>query len=182
MCGLEIETMLASRSIYKGKILNLRVDRAALPGGGEAIREVVEFHGGVAILALDDAGCVMLIRQYRYAVGETLWELPAGMLEPGELPEACAERELAEETGYRAERIEPLSRFYSTPGATNEVLHVYLATGLTPGGPRPEADERIQVIPTAWEVALAMVERGEIRDGKTIIGLLTLQSRRTANL
>ena len=169
--------MLASRRVYDGKILNLRVDRAALPGGGEAIREVVEFHGGVAILALDDAGRVLLIRQYRYAVGETIGELPAGMLEPGELPKVCAERELEEETGYRAARIEPLCRFYSTPGATNEVLHVYLATGLTPGGPRLEADERIEVIPTPWEDALAMVERGEICDGKTIIGLLTLQSR-----
>jgi ADP-ribose pyrophosphatase len=118
---------------------------------------------------------VLLIRQYRYAVGEMIWELPAGMLEPGELPEVCAERELEEETGYRAARIEPLCHFYSTPGATNEVLHVYLATGLTPGGAHPEADERIQVIPTAWEDALAMVASGEIRDGKTIIGLLTLQ-------
>jgi ADP-ribose pyrophosphatase len=169
--------MLSSRRVYDGRILSLRVDRAALPGGGEAIREVVEFHGGVAVLALDDAGGVLLIRQYRYAVGEMIWELPAGMLEPGELPEACAERELEEETGYRAARIEPLCHFYSTPGATNEVLHVYLATGLTPGGAHPEADERIQVIPTAWEDALAMVASGEIRDGKTIIGLLTLQSR-----
>ncbi len=177
MFEVEAETMLASRRIYDGKILGLRVDRAALPGGGEAVREVVEFHGGVAILALDDAARVLLIRQYRYAVGETLWELPAGMLEPGELPHVCAERELEEETGYRAARIEPLCRFYSTPGATDEVLHIYLATGLTPGHARPEADERIKVIPTAWEAALAMVERGEICDGKTIIGLLTLQSR-----
>jgi len=177
MCSLEAETTLGSRRVYDGKILNLRVDRAALPGGGEAIREVVEFHGGVAILALDDAERVMLIRQYRYAVGESLWELPAGMLEPGELPQVCAERELEEETGYRAARIEPLCHFYSTPGATNEVLYVYLATGLTPGRARPEADERIQVVPVAWNDALAMVERGEIRDGKTIIGLLTLWSR-----
>jgi ADP-ribose pyrophosphatase len=177
MCSLEAETMLDSRRVYDGKILNLRVDRAALPGGGEAIREVVEFRGGVAILALDNAERVMLIRQYRYAVGESLWELPAGMLEPGELPQVCAERELEEETGYRAENVEPLCRFYSTPGATNEVLHIYLATGLTPGRARPEADERIEIVPTAWEAALAMVERGEIRDGKTIIGLLTRWSR-----
>ncbi len=177
---MEIETTLASRRVYAGKVLNLRVDRAALPGGGEAIREVVEFHGGVAILALDDANRVLLVRQYRYAVGEMLWELPAGMLEPGELPEVCAKRELEEETGYHAARIGPLCRFYSTPGATNEVLHIYLATGLTPGSPRPEADERIQVTLTALEDALAMVERGEIRDGKTLIGLLTLQLRQVA--
>jgi ADP-ribose diphosphatase len=174
---LEAETRLSSRRVYEGKVLNLRVDRAALPGGGEAIREVVEFHGGVAILALDNANRVLLIRQYRYAVGETIWELPAGMLEPGEMPQVCAERELEEETGYHAARLELLSRFYSTPGATDEVLHVYLATGLTPGGRRLEADERIEVTLTAWQEALAMVERGEIRDGKTIIGLLTFQSR-----
>ena len=174
---MEIETRLSSRRVYEGKVLNLRVDRAVLPGGGEAIREVVEFRGGVAILALDDANRVLLIRQYRYAVGETIWELPAGMLEPGELPQVCAGRELEEETGYHAARLELLCRFYSTPGATNEVLHIYLATGLTPVGSRLEAGERIEVIPTAWQAALAMVERGEIHDGKTIIGLLTLQSR-----
>ena len=174
---MEAETRLSSRRVYEGKVLNLRVDRAVLPGGGEAIREVVEFRGGVAILALDDANRVLLIRQYRYAVGETIWELPAGMLEPGEMPEVCAERELEEETGFRAAHLEPLCRFYSTPGATNEVLHVYWATGLTPGGSRLEADERIEVTFKAWPDALAMVERGEIRDGKTIIGLLTLQSR-----
>ena len=173
------EIKLDSRHIYSGKILNLRVDRVALPGGGEAIREVVGFFGGVAIVALDEAERVLLIRQYRYAVGSDLLELPAGILEPGERPIECAARELEEETGYHAAHLEPLCRFYSTPGGTDEVLHVFVASGLTPGRPRPEADERIEIIPMAWDEALAMVMRGEICDGKSIIGLLMAQANRT---
>jgi ADP-ribose pyrophosphatase len=139
---------------------------------------VVEFRGGVAIVAVDAAGRVLLVRQYRYAVGRDLLELPAGILERGEQPIECAARELEEETGYRAARIKPLCRFYSTPGGTDEVLHIFLASELTPGRPRPEADERIEVLPTAWDDALALVRRGEICDGKTVIGLLTADSRR----
>jgi len=174
---VKAEVTLESRRVYSGKILNLRVDRVALPGGGEAVREVVEFHGGVGLVALDDAGRVLLIRQYRYAIGGDLLELPAGKLEPAEPPEVCAARELQEETGYLAAHIEPLCHFYSTPGGTDEVLHIFLATGLTPGGQRLESDECIEVIPTAWNDALAMIDRGEICDGKSIIGLLMLQAR-----
>jgi ADP-ribose pyrophosphatase len=174
---LEAERQLTSRRIYSGKILALRVDQVAIPGKGEAIREVVEFHGGGVIAALDEADRVLLIRQYRYAVDRELWELPAGILEPGEPPAICAARELEEETGYRAARVEPLCSFYTTPGGTNEMLHLYLATGLTPGGARLEADERIEVYPTPLSDALAMIARGEIVDGKTIIGLLLLASR-----
>ena len=174
---MKAEVALESRRVYNGKILNLRVDRVALPGGGEAVREVVEFHGGVGLVALDDAGRVLLIRQYRYAIGGDLLELPAGKLEPGEPPEVCAARELQEETGYHAAHIEPLCHFYSTPGGTTEVLHIFLATGLTPGSQRLESDECIEVIPTAWNDALAMIDRGEICDGKSIIGLLMLQAR-----
>lgn len=173
------EITLDSRHIYSGKILNLRVDRVALPGGGEAIREVVGFFGGVAIVALDEAERVLLVRQHRYAVGRDLLELPAGILEPGERPIECAARELEEETGYHAAQLEPLCRFYSTPGGTDEVLHVFMASGLTPGRPRPEADERIEIIPMAWDEALARVMSGEVCDGKTIIGLLMAQAHRT---
>ena len=175
---MEAETALDSRRVYDGKVLNLRVDRVAIPGGGEALREVVEFHGGVALVALDDAGRVLLIRQYRYAVGHELLELPAGKLEPGEPPDLCAARELEEETGYSAARIEPVCRFYSTAGATDEMLHIYLATGLKPGVPRLESDERIELLPTLWEDAMAMALRGEIIDGKTLVGLLMVDARR----
>jgi ADP-ribose pyrophosphatase len=173
---LEAEKQLTSRRVYRGKILDLRVDQVAIPGRGEAIREVVEFHGGGVIAALDDKGRVLLIRQYRYAVDRELWELPAGILEPGEPPAACAARELEEETGYRAARIEPLCSYYTTPGGTNEMLHLFVATGLTPGQARLESDERIEVYPTPLRDARAMIARGEIVDGKTIIGLLLLQA------
>jgi ADP-ribose pyrophosphatase len=174
---LDAEVKLDGRRLYEGKILNLRVDRVAIPGGGEAIREVVEFRGGGVIAALDDDGRVLLIRQYRYAVDRVLWELPAGILEPGEPPQVCAARELEEETGYRADHIEPLCRFYTTAGGTNEMLHLFLATGLTPGHQRLEADERIEVYPTPLEQAVEMIATGEIMDGKTIIGLLRLQAK-----
>jgi ADP-ribose pyrophosphatase len=107
-----------------------------------------------------------------------LLELPAGTLEAGELPAEGAVRELEEETGYRAAHVEPLCRFYPSPGYTSELLYLFLATGLTPGGARPEADERIDVIPKAWDDAMAMVARGEICDAMSIIGLLLVQARR----
>jgi len=178
LSNLEPEATLESRHVYNGKILNLRVDRVMLRGGSQAIREVVEFHGGVAVVALDGAGRVLLVRQYRYAVGRYLLELPAGNLEPGERPEECAARELEEETGYRAARVEPLCSFYSAPGGTDELMHVFWATGLALGRSRPDDDERIEVVPVMWDDALAMVARGEICDAKSVIGLLMAQSRR----
>jgi ADP-ribose pyrophosphatase len=173
-----VETTLESHHVYDGKILSLRVDRVAIAGGGEAVREIVGHPGGVAVVALDDAGQVLLARQYRYAVGSALLELPAGTLQAGELPAEGAVRELEEETGYRAAHVEPLCRFYPSPGYTSELLYLFLATGLTPVGARPEADERIDVIPTAWDDAMAMVARGEICDAMSIIGLLLVQTRR----
>jgi ADP-ribose pyrophosphatase len=174
---LEAEQTLESRCVYDGKILNLRVDRVAIPGKGETIREVVEFHGGAVIVALDNAQRVLLIRQYRYAIDRELWELPAGILEAGELPQVCAVRELEEETGYLASHVKSLCSFYTTPGGTNEMLHIFLATDLAPGRPRPEMDERIEVCRVPFADALGMIASGEIVDGKTIIGLLMLQTR-----
>ncbi len=176
-----LEETLDSRRIYSGKIVKLRVDRVALPNRGEAVREIVDHPGGVAIVAVDDAGRVLLVRQYRYAAGRELVELPAGTLEPGEPPAACAARELEEETGYRATQFELLSSFYPTPGYTTELLHVFWAAGLIPGQPRPEADERIEILAVPWDAALAMVASGEIVDAKTIIGLLTASARRAGS-
>jgi ADP-ribose pyrophosphatase len=173
-----VETRLESRCVYDGKILNLRVDRVAITGGGEAVREIVEHPGGVAVVALDEASQVLLARQYRYAVGSALLELPAGTLEVGELPAEAAVRELEEETGYRAAHVEPLCHFYPSPGYTSELLHLFLATGLESVGARPEADERIEVVPTAWDDAMAMIAHGEICDAMSIIGLLLVQAHR----
>jgi ADP-ribose pyrophosphatase len=119
-----------------------------------------------------DDGRVCLIRNHRATVERTLIEVPAGTLEPNEDPDACAIRELEEETGYRAGKLEKLTTFYMSPGILNERMHVYLATGLEEGPSRREAGEEIENYLVTWEEALAMVERGEIEDGKTIAALL----------
>ncbi len=135
-------------------------------------RETVQHPGSVAIVPLVDAGHVVLIRNFRIAVGRTLWEIPAGTLDHDEPPRATAERELIEETGYRAGRIELLTELAMSPGILNERMHVYVATELTPGPTALEPGEDIATSVLAWPDALAMIERGEIHDAKTVAGLL----------
>lgn len=166
------EEKRTSRYVFKGKILNLRVDTVRLPNGNESTREVVEYAGAVTIVAVDEARRVLLVRQHRYAVGKDLIELPAGKLEAGEDPLACARRELTEETGYRADKWRALSRFYSTPGFTSEKMHLFLATELEPGTPQPDEDEFVEALQVSLNEALRMVDRGDIRDAKSILGLL----------
>ncbi len=161
-----------NREIYSGRIVNLRVERVRLPNGIEVDLELMHHPGAAAVAAVDDAGAVVLVRQYRHAAGGWLWELPAGILDAGEAPEHCAARELREETGVQAQRLERLGSLLTTPGFCDERIHVFLARGLTDGGHAPEADEviaEIRRIPLAD--ALAMVRRGEIVDGKTVAGL-----------
>ena len=119
-----------------------------------------------------DDPTVLLIRQYRYAADGYLYEIPAGRLDPGESPMECAHRELAEETGYRAARVEPLFTMFTTPGFTDEKIHLFLATGLTAGDAHREADEFLELVPTKLSRALSMVEQGEIKDAKTALALL----------
>jgi ADP-ribose pyrophosphatase len=126
----------------------------------------------VAVLAVDDDGRFVLVRQYRYAVADRVWELPAGRLDAGEEPAAAARRELEEEVGRRAGNLEPLATFYTTPGFCDEVLHLFRATDLAPVPPRPEEDERIEVRLVGLEEARGMIRRGEIRDGKTLVAVL----------
>ncbi|WP_027719469.1 NUDIX hydrolase [Desulfovirgula thermocuniculi] len=166
------EKTLHSQVIYRGKILNLRVDRVLLPNGTEGLREVVEHAGAVAVVALTEEGEVVMVRQYRYAVGRHLLEIPAGKLEEGEDPLQCAKRELAEETGYTARRWEPLLSFYSTPGFSSEKMHLFLARGLERGGQAPDEDEFLQVVKVPLAEALGMLWRGEICDAKSAAGLL----------
>lgn len=166
------ERIVDSRPIYQGRIVRFRVDTVALPDGSTAIREIVGTPGAVVIVPLTDDGQVRMVRQYRSAIGEFLLELPAGTLEPNELPEQAAPRELAEETGDRAAHWQRLTRFYTVPGICDEYIHLFLATGLTPGQTNQEADEFIEVVTLPFDEALEMVRRGEIRDAKTIIGLL----------
>jgi ADP-ribose pyrophosphatase len=121
---------------------------------------------------------VLLIRQFRHATDGVIWEIPAGRLDPGESPEQCARRELAEETGMRAERLERLTTIYTTPGFTDERIHLFVANGLKEGAHHREADEFLELRPTPWSVTMDLIERGEIVDGKTLVALLYLRAFR----
>ena len=134
--------------------------------------------GSVAALPVLDDGRIVLVRQYRYAVDALVWELPAGRRDPGETPDEGARRELEEEVGLRAGALEPLLVFWTTPGFCDEVMHLFRATGLTKVPPRPEADERIEAATFTLDEAEAMVRRGEIREGKTLVALLLEATRR----
>ena len=142
------------------------------PDGREIVRDVIEHRGASVILPLLDDGRVILIRNVRRTVGKTLWELPAGTLEPGEAPEVCAAREVEEETGYRPGSLVPLTAFYASPGILDERMHGFLATDLTPSTQSLDADEEIEVFPVPqWQVR-DMLRDGHIEDGKTIALLL----------
>jgi ADP-ribose pyrophosphatase len=168
--GIEVTT--SQEYVYFGRILNLRVDSVRLANGGIARREVVEHRDAVVIAPVDGAGNILLVRQYRKAVEQELYELPAGVMDEGEAPDEAARRELGEETGLAAADLEHLAGFYSAPGFTSEYLHLYKASGLSPLPLPPDDDEDIvsDWIPIAD--ALHMIETGEIRDAKTIVGVL----------
>jgi len=171
------EVRLETTAVYRGRVVDLRVDRVRLPGGRETSREVVEHRGAVVMLAMDDAGRLAFVRQYRHAAGETLLELPAGTLEKGEDPAVAAGRELAEEIGLVPKRLEKLGEFYSAPGFCTERLHLFMATRLTPAKAEPDEDERLEVVwATVGEVA-EWVRQGRIRDAKTLAGLHHLAIR-----
>jgi ADP-ribose pyrophosphatase len=163
---------LATRRIYAGKVLSLDVDEVEEPGGVRATREVVRHLGSVAVLAIQDDGAAVLVRQYRYAVDDALWELPAGRLDPGESPEAAAQRELQEEIGHRAGTLRKIAFFYTTPGFCDESMHVFRATDLAPSLAPGDDDERIEVRAFPLAELEAMIGRGEIREGKTLVALL----------
>jgi ADP-ribose pyrophosphatase len=171
------ERLVTSDLVFAGKLISLRVDRVQLPGGAEATREVVVHPGSVGIVPLLPDGRVVMIRQYRHAVGEVLWELPAGTLMPGEDPEACARRELIEETSYAAEEMTHLFSTYLTPGYCREMMHLYLARGLRQVESQSEPDERIRVVALPLDEAVAMVERGEVKQAPAICGLLAAARR-----
>jgi ADP-ribose diphosphatase len=164
--------------VYSGRVVSLDVDEVDEPGGVLATREVVRHRGSVAALAVHGDGRVVLVRQYRYPVDEAVWELPAGRLDPGETPAEGAARELEEEVGLRADKVDAMATFYTTPGFCDERMHLFRMTGLTSVPPRPEADERIEALTCTLEEARAMVERGEVHEGKTLVALLLEIERR----
>ena len=171
---------IATRRVYTGKVLSLDVDEVVEPGEVRATREVVRHAGSVAVLAIDAQDRVLLVRQYRYAVGESPWELPAGRIDGGETPEQAAARELEEEAGLRARQLERLAFFYTTPGFCDERMYVFRATELAEVPARPEEDERIELRWFAPREADAMVDAGEVREGKTLVALLKERVRRAA--
>jgi len=172
------ERTLESQLLYKGRLVNLRLDTVELPSGRQAKREIVEHRGAVAIVALDAAGQALLVRQYRKATERTLLEIPAGTLDPGEEPGDCAQRELQEETGYRAGKMERIGGFYTSPGFCTEFIHLFLATGLESSPLPADADEAIELLRLPITDAPKLITSGEICDAKTIAGLLTVLALR----
>jgi ADP-ribose pyrophosphatase len=168
---------VSTRRVYSGRIINLDIDTVRFPDGNIGELEMIRHPGASAVIPFltDPAGddpTVLLIRQYRYAAERYLYEVPAGRLDPGEAPEACARRELREETGCTAERVEHLFTMYTTPGFTDEKIHLFMAVGITRGENAREADEFIEMEPMLLSQALSLVEQGEIQDAKTALALL----------
>jgi ADP-ribose pyrophosphatase len=168
---------LESRRIYTGKVLNLDIDRVRVPDGSVGELEMIRHSGASAVVPFltDPTGSdphLLLIKQYRYAANGFLYELPAGRLGPGEDPADCARRELQEETGCSAERVDFLYTMYTTPGFTDERIHLFMATGLTPGATGHESDEFMTVETVPLSRALEMIRDREIQDAKTALGIL----------
>lgn len=176
---LKKEETLNSKEIFQGKVINLRVDTIQLPDGRVSSREIVEHGEAVAIIALDQNNDVLLVRQYRKAAEEFLTEIPAGGMEKNETPLQGAQRELLEETGYRAAKWRYIVSFYTAPGFTSEKIHLFLATGLEAGQSHPDEDEFIELIKLPLEEAYQMVIEGAIQDAKSIIGIQYAASKVT---
>ncbi len=176
--------MLKSDVVYEGALFRVVHDRLIEPGGKENERDVVRHNGSVVILAVDNAKgkkdpWIVIERQYRHAANQFLWELPAGKLEPNEDPLAGAQRELEEETGYRAKKWKPLVEYFASPGFLGESMKVFLAEGLVAGDAHPEEDESIEFRLVKLSEVLKMIEKGAILDGKTLTSVL-LYARQTA--
>ena len=172
-----IERVTATRRIYEGRIVSLREDAVALSDGRSALREVIE-HGEVAaIVPINADGNVVLVRQYRLPAQEALLEIPAGGVDEGERVEDAAQRELREETGYRAGRLERIGGFYVSPGYCTEFIHVFIATDLVEDPIEGDPDEDILLEHMPLSNAMRLIETGEIKDGKSIVGLLLASAR-----
>lgn len=162
---------MTSKNIYTGRIVTLNLETVTLPNGATVELEIIHHPGAAAVVPMKDDRTVVLIRQYRHAVGGYIYEIPAGKLHPGEDPRDCAARELEEEIGYRAASFDLLLSFYTTPGFTDELIHIYRATGLTRGTQNLGNDEVLEAIEMPLESAIDRIADGTIRDGKTIVGL-----------
>ena len=166
------EKPVDDRLRWRGKIFEARTLDVELPDGSSGYREIVRHHGGAGVVALDDGGRVCLIRQYRVAIGRMTLEIPAGKLEPGEAGASCAARELVEETGLIAGRLEPLVCVLGSPGFTDEHTEVFLARDLDQGDASPDEDELVECVWVPLGDAVEAAFRGLIQDGKTVSGVL----------
>lgn len=166
------EVKLSGELVFSGRLLRVEVDRVRLPGGGEAVREVVRHPGAAVVVPILPDGRVLLVRQFRYAAGEALLELPAGTRNGDEDPDACAARELAEETGWRAGELQYLGSFYTAPGFSDELIHCYVALHLIPAqGVSRDSDEELECVAVTLSHAHTLIACGDIRDAKTLAGL-----------
>ena len=169
------ETFVSVERLYEGKVVNLRRDMVLLPNGNQASREVVEHPGAVAVVPVLPDGRVLMVRQFRHPVGEILLEIPAGKLSPGENPDDCALRELEEETGYLAGKLQRVASIFTAPGFTDEVIHIYLASDLKKTAVNPDEDEFLAVVAHEPQEVARMIRSGDICDAKTIAGFYLLQ-------
>jgi ADP-ribose pyrophosphatase len=175
--------LLSTSRLFTGRVVSLDLDRVRFPDDSVGQLEILRHPGASAVVPfLDPPGeadpRVMLIRQFRHAADGFIWEVPAGRLDAGESPETCARRELEEETGMRAGRLERLITIHTTPGFTDERIHLFSAEGLEPGTERREADEFMELHTVRWSEVLRLLESGDIVDGKTLVCLLFIQSFR----
>lgn len=166
------EKTISSDRIYTGKVISLKVDTVEIEKKGYQKREIVEHGGAVAIVALTDKNEVILVKQFRKAIENIIWEIPAGKLEIGENPKECAIRELKEETGYSADNVKLIHKFYSSPGFSNQKVYIYLATGLVAGESKLDDGENLECYRVDLNEAYEMILKNEIEDAKTSIGLL----------
>ena len=168
--------LLNKMKIYQGKVIDLAVDTVLFPEQSVEM-ECIKHPGGAAVVPFLPDGSVVLIKQYRYVINDTIWEIPAGRLEKGENPPDCAFRELEEEVGYKATEVVQLAQIYSAPAYCTEIIYIYLATGLIPGQQRLDDDEYIEIVTLPLDEAVAMVTKGEITDAKTVVGLLLAKQK-----
>lgn len=163
---------MARETVHKGRKIEVQIDTSTGPNGEVIRRDVIKHPGAVVILPVLEEGQVCLLRNHRFVIDETLWEVPAGTLEPGEAVQACAIRELIEETGYRAAKWTSLGYIYASPGVLDEKLHLFVAEELTAGEAAPEIDEQLEPVSVGFEDALRMIGDGTIKDAKTVTLLL----------
>ena len=169
------EETISSKHVFEGRILKLRVDTVRLPDGRETTREVVVHRGAVTAVPLMDSERIVMVRQFRQAAGETLLEIPAGLLEDGEDPVRCAERELREEIGYHPNKLTLMFKSYLAPGYSSEMLPTYLAKDLVESSEKSDDDEFLEVVEVRMSDAVELIHSGEIKDAKTICGVMMAQ-------